>query len=240
MIVRFFSAFLMVLALFYLATQAYRYVVNHPADFPWTALRLNDPIGMWTRTKLLATQSDKEACQRVFEQAGVTVNVAPAKGSGQCRVDNAVSQPRAASIASRLSPSNVTANCSVMSAYYVWESQVLQPAAKRFFDAQVTQIQHYGTYSCRRMYGRSEGRWSEHATANALDVAGFTLSDGTRISLQRDWTKEGPKAQFLREIRDGACRLFSTVLSPDYNAAHADHFHLDQASRGQWGIGVCR
>ena len=40
-------------------------------------------------------------------------------------------------------------------------------------------------------------------------------------------------------LRDGACGLFATVLSPDYNAAHRDHFHLDQAARGRFG-GVCR
>jgi hypothetical protein len=33
-------------------------------------------------------------------------------------------------------------------------------------------------------------------------------------------------------VRDGACRLFATVLSPDYNAAHRDHLHLDEAKRG--------
>ena len=47
-------------------------------------------------------------------------------------------------------------------------------------------------------------------------------------------------AAFLREVRDGACDLFATVLSPDYNAAHADHFHLDQAARGAIGWRGCR
>ena len=35
-------------------------------------------------------------------------------------------------------------------------------------------------------------------------------------------------------------RLFATVLSPDYNAAHRDHLHLDQAARGAWGWRACR
>jgi len=40
----------------------------------------------------------------------------------------------------------------------------------------------------------------------------------------------------LQAVRGGACGYFTTVLSPDYNAAHADHFHLDQAKRlGGWG-----
>jgi len=32
--------------------------------------------------------------------------------------------------------------------------------------------------------------------------------------------------------------VFGTVLSPDYNPAHADHLHFDQASRGSGGM--CR
>jgi hypothetical protein len=87
------------------------------------------------------------------------------------------------------------------------------------------------------MYGASEGRWSEHATGNAIDIAGFVLEDGRRISVLGDWDGEDAEARFLRAVRDGACKSFATVLSPDYNAAHADHFHLDQD--GRWS-GVCR
>lgn len=62
------------------------------------------------------------------------------------------------------------------------------------------------------------------------------LEDGRRVSLTADWGGQGPAgepgARFLRRIRDGACRVFSTVLTPDYNAAHADHLHLDGAPRG--------
>ncbi|MBU2033606.1 MAG: extensin family protein, partial [Alphaproteobacteria bacterium] len=88
-----------------------------------------------------------------------------------------------------------------------------------------------------RLYGRGEGAWSEHATGNAVDIAGFVLADGTRISVLADWDDEGDKGAFLRRVRDGACDSFATVLSPDYNAAHADHFHLDMSPR--WS-GLCR
>ena len=57
----------------------------------------------------------------------------------------------------------------------------------------------------------------------------------------RDWdSADARKAAFLRDIRDGACGMFTTVLSPDYNAAHRDHFHLDQANRGMMGWRACR
>ena len=88
------------------------------------------------------------------------------------------------------------------------------------------------------MYGREEGAWSEHATGNAVDIAAFVLADGTRVSVLSDWNGKAPdRVLFLRRVRDGACRAFSTVLSPEYNAAHRDHLHFDMA--GRWG-GVCR
>ena len=90
------------------------------------------------------------------------------------------------------------------------------------------------------MYGRPNGLWSEHARANAVDIAGFRLEDGRRISVAADWNDRGDKGRFLRDVRDGACRLFSTVLSPDYNRAHRDHLHLDEAGRGAWGWRACR
>ena len=70
-------------------------------------------------------------------------------------------------------------------------------------------------------------------------MAGFVLENGERITLVRDWD-DAEKGAFLRDVRDGACDLFSTVLSPDYNAAHADHFHFDQAEQGALGWRPCR
>ena len=69
-------------------------------------------------------------------------------------------------------------------------------------------------------------------------MAGFVLEDGRRVTVAADWNGEGKDAAFLHRARDEACGIFGTVLSPDYNAAHADHLHLDQAARG-WG-GYCR
>ena len=71
----------------------------------------------------------------------------------------------------------------------------------------------------------------QHATANAIDMAGLTLADGRELRLARDWGGVGPEAAFLRAARDGACRWFGAVLGPDHDAAHADHLHLDM---GPW------
>lgn len=85
------------------------------------------------------------------------------------------------------------------------------------------------------MYNREKAARSQHATANALDIAGFRLADGRTVNVLRDWPQDNTDARFLRQVRDDACEVFNVVLSPDYNAAHRNHFHLDA---GPWW--VCR
>jgi hypothetical protein len=125
--------------------------------------------------------------------------------------------------------------CPQALAYAFWTAHDVRPAARAELGSTVVRVDHYGTYACRNVYGRATGMRSEHATANALDVAGFRLSDGRRISVARDFRDAGPEGRFLRRARDGACRWFRAVLGPDYNAAHRDHFHLD---RGRYA--ACR
>lgn len=86
---------------------------------------------------------------------------------------------------------------------------------------------HAGSYAYRNINHRVGGRRSEHATANAIDVTGFVFSDGTRITLVQDWTGNSRRQAFLRDVRNGACRFFDAVLSPEFNEAHRDHFHFD-------------
>ena len=82
-----------------------------------------------------------------------------------------------------------------------------------------------GGCACRSIAGGQ--RRSQHASANALDIAGFRLQDGRRISVLRDWPGEGEAARFLRLVHEGACASFNVTLGPQYNAAHRDHLHVD-------------
>jgi hypothetical protein len=41
----------------------------------------------------------------------------------------------------------------------------------------------------------------------------------------------GAKMDFLRAAHDRACKLFHTVLGPEANTAHRNHFHVDMAER---------
>ena len=214
---------------------------GRPQDLPWTPLDLGQPIGLFTGRKLVALRGAGARCRALLDRAGVRYTALPPRHDGpQCGYDDALRFRSGGARRIALSPASVGVACPVAAALALWEWDVVQPAAQRRFGARVTTIDHFGSYNCRRLYGRSEGGWSEHATAQAIDIAGFRLADGTRITVARDWQGSGDKAAFLRAVRDGACRLFATTLSPDYNAAHRDHLHLDQAARGAWGGRACR
>lgn len=182
--------------------------------------------------KLAALKEDGAACRMVLSQSDVAFRNLPPSGEGACLREDRLQLTRFS-----LTPERPVTTCAVAAGLEFWQRHVVSPAAQDIFGSGVEQITHLGTFSCRRLYGRSEGAFSEHATGNAIDIAGFRLQDGTFISVLDDWDDEGAKGRFLRRVRDGACSAFATVLSPDYNAAHADHFHFDQA--GRWRS-VCR
>jgi hypothetical protein len=124
--------------------------------------------------------------------------------------------------------------CNLAANFAAWARYGVQPAARLVLGAEIEKIETFGTYNCRPIAG--SGRLSEHAHSNAIDVSAFVLSDGRRISIQKDWDGDRQTRQFLKLVHASACKRFNTVLSPDYNAAHRDHFHFDMGGRG----GFCR
>ncbi len=219
----------------------YGHARSHPEDLPRTRLDLAQPVGAFTGRKLAALSGEGAQCRALLRRAGVRFTALPSRAvSEQCGYRDAVRFRPGGALGIGYAPGDLGTSCPVAAALALWEWHVVQPAAIRHFGTKVARVEHFGSYSCRRLYGRSEGRWSEHAGANAIDIAGFRLADGRRVSVLGDWDDEDGKAEFLREVRDGACPLFATVLSPDYNAAHRDHFHFDQADRGEWGWRACR
>ena len=214
---------------------------KQPERFPWTDLSLNDPIGPFTGMKLASLTDDPSRCIGLLASAGLAeTSFRQAQPvDTNCRLDDGVLIRPEDRRSISFSPAGLVTSCPVAAALALWERDVVQPAANRQFGSRVTRIDHAGSYNCRRLYGRSDGRFSEHATADAIDITGFRLADGRTISVLRGWREVDAEAAFLREVRTGACDLFSTVLSPDYNSAHADHLHLDQAARGATGWRLC-
>ncbi len=128
-----------------------------------------------------------------------------------------------------------TTSCPMAADLASWFSQSVQPLALKHFGKKVHQIRNVSSYVCRNRYGDTNTRISEHAYANALDIAHFELQGGEKISVLKDWNSaEGEPSQksaFLHAVHKSAGEYFGTVLGPDANAAHKDHFHLDKAPR---------
>lgn len=214
---------------------------GRPQDLPWTPLDLGQPIGLFTGRKLTALTGDFPQCRALLGAAGVRYTVLPPRDDGdRCGYADGVRFTDGGSRSIGFRPAGLGIACPVAAALATWEWDVVQPAAQKHFGSRVASIDHFGSYSCRRIYGRDAGNWSEHSTADAVDIAGFRLANGERITVVGDWRGTDAKAAFLRDVRDGACDLFATTLSPDYNAAHRDHLHLDQANRGSMGWRACR
>ncbi|MET0238766.1 MAG: extensin family protein [Sphingobium sp.] len=216
------------------------YVRRHPQDVPWTDLSLADPLGKFTGRKLAALTGETRQCLALLDGAKVAYTALPPRKEGQCGYEDAVRMRTSDALNLSWRPADLGVSCPVAAALMLWNREVVQPAAERHLGARVIRLDTFGSYNCRRMYGRDTGDWSEHSTADAVDIAAFRLDDGRSIGVKADWSGDPTRAAFLRDVRDGACELFSTVLSPDYNAAHADHLHLDQAERGNKGWRACR
>lgn len=198
-----------------------------PQHSPFAPLDLEHPVGFATGLKLSRLRDDFPRCLDVLDRAELQARPLPDRREGAfCAIEDAVSVERSSVPYS----APVQARCALAAALYVWERQVVAPAAVRHFGSPLARIEHAGTYACRRVYGSASGRPSEHATANAIDITGFRLADGQRVSVLRGWTGSAAERAFLREVHAGACPLFRAVLGPTYNAAHRDHFHLDMGA----------
>lgn len=116
--------------------------------------------------------------------------------------------------------------CNMATTFAAWARFGVDRAAEQILGSRVARIETFGSYNCRTVAGTS--RLSGHATANAIDVSAFVLADGHRISVLDDWNGGTPaERRFLRVVHASACKRFGTTLGPDYNAAHANHFHLE-------------
>ncbi len=120
--------------------------------------------------------------------------------------------------------------CPLAETFAGWARFGVDRAAQQLLGSPLARIETMGSYNCRNVAGSA--RRSAHATASAIDVSGFVLADGRRITVSGDWQSESPRVrQFLTLIHSSACKRFGTVLGPAYNAAHKDHLHLELSSR---------
>ena len=158
---------------------------------------------------------------RYFERGCSTLNSARLSG---LRSDDAM-----------LSLANLgPVTCPMASTFAAWARYGVDRAARQLLGSPLVQIETMGSYSCRNVAGTA--RRSGHASANAIDVSAFILADGRRVPVLGGWSGgSATERKFLRIVHASARKRFGTSLGPDYNAAHANYFHVEVN-----GDGYCR
>lgn len=193
-------------------------------------LVVSDPVTPVTHFKLRRVLDEPEACLRVLAQAAQFQTLEPLETEARCGIANRVNLEGVGAAKLR----TIETACETALRLTMWEQHGVQPAAREHFGQGIQELRHIGSYNCRPIRGSST-RMSTHATAASIDIRGVVLADGRKVDLLADWNGTAAQQAFLRDMRDTGCQWFSTVLGPEYNALHADHFHLQNN-----GWGTCR
>ncbi len=269
---------------------------------------------VWSDAEVIAALRD---CVKLLGPIATEVEVAPPVKREQCGAPAPVMLKRIGSGANRveLNPPAMV-NCAMVVGLHNWVEKTLQPAAQDALGSHIVRLRSASGYTCRNRNGslKYADRLSEHALANAIDIAGFITADGRTIDVARYWgpterdrreaqrvaaaqardakqatpkiepprrrsgiaekasdrrrgrdndkkgaiktselqrlgrgisdltipvppsppsagIEKSAEAAFLRRLHKGACGVFGTVLGPEANEAHRDHFHFDMAAR---------
>lgn len=221
---------LIVFILVAVATVGYRWLPSHYN--PFTPLSLDDPPGPITQYKL--RRLTPEACASLLSQANqkALIRTQPvADSAGACPLHNMV---RVRDFGPVSLNSSFLASCPLALSSALFVIQQARPLTRTWTGSELVRIEHLGSYACRNIYHRPDARRSEHATAEALDISAFRLANGERVTILHGWrsTKTQP---WLQALLTASCGYYGNGLGPEYNAAHANHFHL-----GMRGFGLCR
>jgi hypothetical protein len=121
-----------------------------------------------------------------------------------------------------------TVNCETARALQTWVQRSLVPTVGRTGGG-VSSLRVVASYACRTRNSQSGARISEHGRGNAIDIAGIGLANGTELTVLTGW-RDRRDGRILRQLHSGACGPFGTVLGPNSDRFHQDHFHFDVAS----------
>ena len=145
---------------------------------------------------------------------------------GACGIDNPVAVRYVSGV--RLS-APATLNCRTANILAEWVGNEAQVAVKKL-RSPIAELSVFASYACRSRNNQRGARMSEHALGNAIDIGKFTLANGTELSVEEDWGRAGKEGTALRALHQSACGPFGTVLGPESDRFHYNHFHFDTAA----------
>lgn len=197
--------------------------------------------GGWPKAEVLEARA---ACEKML--SGLDLIWRPDEPIGEpggCGTPAPIAIAEVAQI--RIDPP-ATVNCDFAVALNAWFTQSVQPQARKQVGASVIGVRNASSYACRRRNNAKSGKLSEHARANALDIAAFdfsrtaqvTVAGGSSGLLQKIGLSA--KGNFMKALRKSACGYFNTVLGPSADRHHGDHFHLDLMKLRPGRFKMCR
>ena len=140
-----------------------------------------------------------------------------------CGVEDAVQVQSVAGV--RLSQAAVM-DCVTAKSLKNWIEKSAKPAFDRSGGLKGLRVAAH--YVCRTRNNQPGGKISEHGRGRAIDISGFQLANGAEVTVLKGW-HAAANGKTLRRMHKGACGPFGTVLGPNADRYHQDHFHFDTA-----------
>ncbi len=179
-----------------------------------------------------------QSCERDLRKIGARFErLPPISGDGPCGATRPLllkSLPLKVRV-----PDSVKVRCELALALSNWMIETVVPSAELHLGSKISAIDISTSYQCRRRNNGKIGKYSEHAFANGVDVAGFRFDGRDRLAISVRLGENGPDRAFQAAVRGAACAYFTTVIGPTTNSHHTDHLHLDLAERRN-GYRLCQ
>ena len=153
---------------------------------------------------------------------GTAVGAVPGRIRG-CGISEGV---RIRSVAGVALSQEAVIDCGTAKALKTWVANSAKPQLKSFGGG-LSRLRVAAHYACRTRNNQPGAKLSEHSKGKAIDISGFIMKDGSEITVLNGWN--GRTSRALRAMHKGACGPFGTVLGPNSDRFHRDHFHFDTA-----------
>ncbi|ASP19857.1 extensin-like protein [Antarctobacter heliothermus] len=157
---------------------------------------------------------------------GEVVGAVPGKLSA-CGIEDAV---RLQSVGNVRLSQGALMDCKTARALEVWVREGAKPAVGRRGGG-VSGLKVAAHYSCRTRNNQPGAPISEHGRGKAIDISAILLKDGSSITVEDGWDRR-KDGKALRRMHKEACGVFGTVLGPESDRFHRDHFHFDTRRHG--------